>query len=209
MVVVSFCGCGGGWTFLAGISIVATYPDRQLLLRAAESAAPGLPELAGSPSTDELLEKYPDLRHVPREKWFRVLLGKLETDQIASLGSGIFFLIFLSFGFVVPLHVGETLVAGRLLRRHGQVRSVILPYCEMAVPVAFTLWYLQTFLIWFSFAPSVEGKWQYLIRALTAAVAPLPALVGVWREWPWLLRVFLHAGWLLVILWTVGSLTRP
>ena len=196
---------------LAGVSVPATYPDRQLLLRAVESpAAETTPEAGraqppGSSATDELLEKYPDLRQVPRDQWFRVLLAKLETDQIANLGSGILFLIFLSLGFVGPLCVGETLVAGSLVRRYGPTPSAILPYCEMAVPAAFTLWYVQSFLIWIAFAPPVEGKLPFLIRTLACALAPLPALVGVWREWPWLLRVLLHAGWIFVIL----SLTRP
>jgi serine/threonine protein kinase len=211
MQVVSFCGCGGGWTMLAGVAVPATYPDRQLLLRAVESPAsgtsadPGRAQPPASSATDELLEKYPDLRQVPRDQWFRVLLAKLETDQIANLGSGILFLIFLSLAFVGPLCVGETLVAGRLLRRHGRARSAILPYCEMAVPAAFTFWYLQSFLIWICFAPPVEGKLQFLIRTLICALAPVPAVVSVWRQWPWPLRVLLHAGWILLILW----LTRP
>jgi len=84
-----------------------------------------------------------------------------------------------------------TSVAGTLVRRHGRLRSAIVPYAELGIPSILTVVYANGLL--FQFLIGIASSWKYLLP-LTVLLAT--ASIGVLRRWHWLVRTVLHIAWL-------------
>jgi hypothetical protein len=92
----------------------------------------------------------------------------------------------------------EILVAGKLLRRRGQLRLIIWPYFELVIPA--TIFVLLAGIVSFHLALGGADRNIWLV-----AVLPLLALAitGVVRRWHWLVRLLVHASWLAMNVWAV------
>jgi hypothetical protein len=97
-------------------------------------------------------------------------------------------------GIVGSIFVVETLAAGNLLRRHGRVRRMIGPYFELVIPVMLLI--LLGGAVAYRWSTDGLSRHGWLLPVL-----PLLALAvaGVLRKWHWMLRVLLHAAWLVVL----------
>jgi hypothetical protein len=87
--------------------------------------------------------------------------------------------------------VCETLAAGALLRRHGRLRAVLLPYAEVAL-TATTLIFMSVGLVFQLSMHRFAGRVGHvlLLGLLVLAVA------GILHRWPVGVRALLHLGWL-------------
>jgi hypothetical protein len=83
------------------------------------------------------------------------------------------------------------MAAGMLLRRFGQIRSMIGPYIELVIPAMLALIYANGLAI--SLAIGEYNGWAYY---LVAAVLTAIAAVGACLRFHWTIRVVLHAAWL-------------
>jgi hypothetical protein len=195
---------GGGWLFVVGTTLYTPNhkdSDLWLLSKAArmdEEPGPGMAEpgakLRRGPA-ERLLEKYPDLRAVPAQERGRVLYYKIMADWSAGIPIGIGLGLISLLSATVAVSVAETLAASILLRRLGRVRAVIWPYIELAVPGVLLIAELVGG-SWRLFAGWFTGHGGQLLILLVALVLLVLAITAVLRGWHWLVRSFLHLGWL-------------
>jgi hypothetical protein len=195
---------GGGWLFVVATTLFPASQegsDLRLLSEAAYIEERGLlpllpPGANRHPEPAErLLEKYPDLREVPAPERGRLLYQKIMADWTAGIPVGIGLGLLCIVGMSLVVTLAETLAAGMLLRRLGQVRAVIWPYIELAVPGAILAIGLfaglgRLFAGWFT-----GHSGQLLILLLALALLVL-AITAVLRGWHWLVRSLLHLGWM-------------
>jgi serine/threonine protein kinase len=85
----------------------------------------------------------------------------------------------------------ETMAAGILLRRHGQVTTAIWPYFEFVIP--FMLAVVLSISVLFRAATVGIGAraWHLLLVPVL-----LFAITGVLKGWQWRVRALLHTAWL-------------
>jgi hypothetical protein len=140
---------------------------------------------------DRLLEKYPDLREVPVEERGRVLYHKLLLDLMTGIPPGLWLgALFVLLGGVLTCTI-QVMAAGPLLRRPGSRWAVLPPYLEVAIP--------STVLICLSFGTLLLANYGHRplqIGHLALFGLLVLALTSALRRWPGLLRLALHAGWL-------------
>jgi eukaryotic-like serine/threonine-protein kinase len=185
-----------GWVLITSTSVTPAEADLHLLAEAAwEHPGPG-PHPA-----DELLRKYPDLAGVPAEERGEVLYQKVRTDLIVGIPAGIWTGMFVVLCLAEVAAVCETLAAGALLRRHGRLRAVFLPYAEIAVP-ATTLIVLSIGI----FTLSLQ-RFTWRIGHVFLLGLLVLAITGILRRWPLGVRALLQLGWLGTLL--LLGLTRP
>jgi hypothetical protein len=130
-----------------------------------------------------------------------VLCSKIVYDACADIPVGIWLGLLFAFAVCGFSGVGGTLVAGRLLRRYGSIRSMALRYAEVALPGLLLL--MGGFLLLYSPRPpavkmllgSDDVYVEILVYGLMWALAGL-AVAGVFRAWHWIICVLLHAGWI-------------
>jgi hypothetical protein len=189
-----------GWYFINLTAVWPVQADLELLSRAAweEPTPPGKePDPAGQPRpqpSDELLEKYPDLRAVSPAERGRVLAKKITADLMAGIPLGICFGALFVLAVAVPVYTTQVIAAGPLVRRQGPRFAVLLPYVEVSVPA--------TVLFVLAFSSTVEHYFNIRLQLWHLALFVLLGLVliGTRCGWPWPLRLLLHAGWL----WSAG-----
>jgi hypothetical protein len=122
--------------------------------------------------------------------WVAVLLAYQAAGE-QGIPYGIWLGMLSVLGILGLIFVVETLAAGSLLRRHGRVRLIIVPYFELVLPV--TLVILLVGVVLFR---SARGQFDQYRGALLVLPLLALALTGVLRGWHWGLRAVLHAGWL-------------
>jgi hypothetical protein len=109
---------------------------------------------------------------------------------------GITYGVWIGISYVVALvgvvFVMQTRVAGSLLRRHGRVRRIIVPYFEIVIPAGLIIVVVIAIFarIVMGYPFSHYGKGFILVPPLVIAIA------GVLRNWHLLLRLALHVVWL-------------
>jgi eukaryotic-like serine/threonine-protein kinase len=185
-----------GWVLITTTSVTPAEADLRLLAAAAwEHPGPG-PHPA-----DELLRKYPDLAGVPAEERGEVLYQKVRTDLIVGIPAGIWMGMFVVLCLAEVAAVCETLAAGALLRRHGRLRMVVLPYAEIAIP-ATTLIVLSIGI----FTLSLQ-RFTWRVGHLFLLGLLVLTITGILRKWPLGVRVLLQLGWLGSLIFL--GLTRP
>jgi hypothetical protein len=98
--------------------------------------------------------------------------------------------------FLASVCVVEVLAAGMLLRRHGRVRAMIVPYLELAVPctLAVVIGLANFFRL---VGGSVRPQGFLFFVTMTPALAL--TITGALRRWPWPVRTLLHAGWVALL----------
>jgi hypothetical protein len=111
--------------------------------------------------------------------------------SLAGLPYGIWLGMLSALVFMGSVLTVGTMAAGMLLRRFGQIRSMIVPYIELVIPAMLALIYANGMA--FNFAIGRYDGWAYyLVAAVLAAIAA----VGAWMRFNWVIRVVLHAVWL-------------
>jgi hypothetical protein len=185
-----------GWQLVTVATVWPVQSDLRLLAEAAwdepggdGAAADHAPTPPPRPAA-QLLERYPDLRHVPAAERGKVIYHKLRTDLIAGVPPG----LWLAALFVVLVGVGgitaQTVAAGPLLRGEGTLGGLLLPYFERSIPA--------TVLFVFAF-DALGERWfnvPFEIWHLSLFGLLVLAMLGSLRGWPWPVRLLLHAGWL-------------
>jgi hypothetical protein len=164
----------------------------------------------GKGHAERLLAKYPDLREVPAGERGRVFYHKLRADLIAGLPEGVWLAVLLLMPIGLLIFAAQMMAAGPLLRRQGARPAVLLPYLERAVPASLLIVMIPAC----AFAVTPAVQYINLPPALlrSALIGYLPALgvmglalTSALRDWPWPLRLLLHAGWLfssgMVLVW--------
>jgi serine/threonine protein kinase len=179
------------WPILGGTSLLST--------AAWEGSVEGDRETADSLRSQirkELLEKYPDLRDIPVQERGRVMRGKLIYDVYTAIPLSIWSGMLLSVGFCVAFGAFSTALGGQLLRARGGVRRALLPYLEGTVPAAIFCWCPAMIMIPWLLGGRLNAPLWYV--ALLIGVTGL-AVTGVLRRWHWLVRLPLHAGWIVLM----------
>jgi hypothetical protein len=191
-----------GWLGVVWTTLHPADDDLRLLTQAAwEEPAPERPELPARrplgnsgdrvPAAERLLRKYPDLRSLPAASRGTVLYDKFRADAMAHVPLGIWLAMFFALGMAEGLCVGGTMVAGPLLRQHGRLTAVVLPYLEVAVPGTA----LVALVLGVPFRLAVHSQfttqaWHPVFAAFLAL-----AVVAAFRHWPWFVRLLFQAGW--------------
>jgi hypothetical protein len=137
---------------------------------------------------DELLRMYPDMQHLPRDQRASVLFRKIIADELANVRFGIWGSLFASMVICAVVGVGETLIAGPLLRRFTWYRAIV-PYTELAVPVAALTYVGGNYL----FAAMLGPVGIFGASRIVLAVAAM--LLTIWaaiRRWHWTSRIALQ-----------------
>jgi hypothetical protein len=155
--------------------------------------------------------RYPDLRGKPEAEQRRILYDKMACDAVINVQSGLLKAVPTFFFVLLLIPAVEALVAGHLWRRYQRAWAVTLAYAERMVPLAFTLVLCAGFL-WavIQFPPTATGGWfetyqRLYWRGELAMVAMVAAQVAAWRGWSWPLRLFLHAAWIGLLVWSLAA----
>jgi hypothetical protein len=173
-----------------GVIMTAVFPagkDLSLLSEAAASRRP-----------DSLLERYPDLRAVPEQERGRLLHDKIMAGLMARVPLGIWLMMLYVVAVTEIVCVSLTMVAGRLLRRQGSVRTCLLPYAEVVLPGVMLISVVFDALFTVYFQKFVAQIWHgTLVAALVLAV------VAAVRGWHWAWRLAFQVAWIvsLGLLW--------
>jgi hypothetical protein len=188
-----------GSLLVIGTAVLPIEADLQSLSRAAwERPAPR----GAGENLARLLQKYPELRHVPEPERGEVFYQKIRADLIAGIPLGIWFTALLVLGMVVPLFTMQVMAAGPLLRRHGVSPAVLLPYCERAFPalllLTMPLGLIGVFVVFPSYPHSYDLRPVLIFYAFLLGLLAL-ALTSTLRGWAWTVRLGLHLGWLLAL----------
>ncbi len=111
--------------------------------------------------------------------------------SIAGVPYGIWLGMLSALVFMGSICIIETMAAGMLLRRHGQVHSTIGPYAELIVPSFLAVVFSSSALFRLATVGLGERFWHPIM------VPPLVlAVISVLTRWPWRIRALLHAAWL-------------
>jgi hypothetical protein len=110
--------------------------------------------------------------------------------SIAGVPYGIWLGMTSAVVFVGSICVVETMAAGMLLRRHGQIRSAIGPYVELMAPSFLAVVFASSTLFRLATVGLGERFWQPIIVPLLVLAA-----ISVLARWPWYVRAPLHAAW--------------
>jgi hypothetical protein len=190
IILLGYFLFGGVWGNLIETAMKPTAEDRWLLSQAAWSTG----EHPGWRPAERLLEKYPDLRALRPPERVEVLSAKIDAETIIALGDGLTVPIVLTLVLGIPFWAGTTAAAGSLLRGRGRGRllSVIVTYCEVAVPTAMLLILLTILLV----ALHLRLEERFPTAVFLCAVPIVPAVAGALRGWHWTLRAALQATWL-------------
>jgi len=179
----------GGWATVLATTINKSEMDIRLLAEVTPHRQDVAGELgpAGGRQNDAaqtLLRRYPDLQALPAEQRLALLREKIISDIGVGIPVGIWLGILftlLSFGLFGTC---GTILASVLMRRHGSVRHMILPYLEGTIPAAWLILfcYLQLFYQIHDANP---------LFVLSFAALACAAWAGILRDWP----VYLRASW--------------
>ena len=212
--------CGGVWAF-AGLEVMNAVQKREnvlafkddLLQRQQEPLAdvwvvPELGELHREVYEPDWQEhRYPDLKGLSHDDQRRILYDKMVCDAMIGVQKGLLWAmpIYLVGMFLVP--AVEALAAGSLWRRYRRPGPVTLAYVERIVPLALTL-ILGVTTVWVAalLRKIVTEDWFSVYERAywpmhVALVVMVVAQVATWRGWSGSLRLFLHAAWIVLVIW--------
>ncbi len=150
--------------------------------------------------------RYPDLKGMSRDDQRRILYDKMVSDAMIGVQFALLGLMPLSFTFLF-VFAAEALAAGSLWRRYRRPWPVTVAYVERVIPPAVTLILgVQAVLSALALRTMVTEDWlgtyQRAFWPLEVALATLVvAQVATWRGRSWWLRLLLHAGWIVLVIW--------
>jgi Protein kinase domain len=210
--------CGGAWAFAGGEvrkvllrreNVLAFKDD--LLQRQREPLAdvwvvPQFGELSREVYEPDWQERrYPDLKGMSRDDQRRILYDKMVCDAIIGVQHALLWSLPLYFMLMILVPALEVVAAGSLWRRYRRPWPMTIAYVERVVPVALTLalgavalWVaiLLRSLIGAGWLGIYERGYWPLQVAIVLVIVPQ---VAAWREWPVWLRLLLHAGWIVLV----------
>jgi hypothetical protein len=158
-------------------------------------------------------ERYPDLRGLPAQDQRLILYDKMACDAVIGIQRGLLKALPLFFTALVLLPALQTLAAGHLWRRYQRSWPVTVAYIERIIPFNLTLTWSVALVLGAFWNPATgAGDWftryQRAVWPMEVAiVAAVVAQVAAWREWKWPIRLFLHAGWIVLVIWGRMRLT--
>jgi hypothetical protein len=121
---------------------------------------------------------------------------KIDFELVTSVPLGIWFGMLAALGLCVPVSVSGTVAAGASLRRDGRLWHALPAYLELVVPVAVFCAHIFVLLL----VPMIGVRlnlpaWYFvLVLAMTAL-----AITAVRRRWHWMIRLAVHSGWMLLL----------
>jgi hypothetical protein len=210
--------CGGVWAF-AGAEMrkallrrenVLAFKD-DLLQRQREPLVdawvlPELGELSREVYEPDWQERrYPDLKGMSRDDQRRILYDKMVCDAIIGVQTALLWSTPFYFIFTIIVPALEAVAAGSLWRRYRHPWPLTIAYVERIVPLALTLglafsaaWQAALFrtIRGAGWLGAYERAGWPLQVALALVIVPQ---VAVWRGWPVWLRMLLHAGWIILV----------
>ena len=198
------------FTLTAGLLAVITTavePVRADLRNLAEAAwsespsqgKPGSsPEPTPTPPQARLLNKYPDLHHIPPRERGEVFYQKIRADMIAGIPLGIWIGVALPLLGAALVFVIQVAAAGPLLRQFGPRPAVVLPYFERVIPALALLGQLIG-LITLKGLLGMDYTRQVLPWYLALFGFLSLTLLGTIRGWAWPIRLLLHVGWIVTM----------
>ena len=212
--------CGGVWAF-AGTEVLKVLLRRDNvlafkddLLQRQHGPVVGAWELPEFGELDrEVYEpdwqerRYPDLRGMSRDDQRRILYNKMVCDAIIGVQRGLMYFIPLYFIVMMVVPGLEAVAAGSLWRRYRRPWPLTIAYVERIVPIVFTLSLGGAVVMaaavlramcgadWFGFYESVFWPLQV---ALALVIVPQVAVRCGWPVW---LRLLLHAGWIVFVVY--------
>jgi hypothetical protein len=142
-------------------------------------------------ATQDLLDKYPDLRDVPPDSRGRILHDKLRADLITRIPLGIWWSTLYILVVSESICIAGTMVGSPLVRRHGRSLAAILPCLEIGMPCTLLVG-LACGIPFTVFVRRVPLEIWHAVLALFLVLA----LVAALRRSPWYVRLLLQAGWL-------------
>jgi hypothetical protein len=186
----------GGWATVLAVTLDAHVHSDLVMLGESVGATPE--------HTDEMLERYPDLRAAPEPKRGRLLADKIASDLVAGTAVGMWLgLLFIVTAFG-SLGVLGTVLTGELLRR-PRSGGLVLTYLEATLPSAF----LVLLLFFWLFFPSAVSRATGLAILLFVVLACL-AVIATLHNWRWPIRGTAYTlGVIHMSLVTTGALTWP
>lgn len=142
-----------------------------------------------------LANHYPDLGAKAENQRGATLFPKVVTDLCHGTLAGFLAGMLTSLILGLGLGISETLAAGYLWRREPTVRSVLIPYLELVLPVAGLLG-VAVALVLVEAAPTdvPSATWVYKALPMQLLLIAL-AVVGVTCGWRWPYRYSLYFAW--------------
>jgi hypothetical protein len=183
-----------GWLMAAFTAVLPTDADLKVL---SEAAATGRPE--------SVLDRYPELRDIPPGERGPLLYHKVRADLLTGIPVGIWLGMLYIVGIFGAGCICVTMAAGSLLRRHGRLRSVLLPYLEIALPVSILI-----SMAFGSLFGSFFNRFTLRFWHLAMFVFLVLTIVSILRGWPWRIRLALQVGWIVSgVLLGVAKVNAP
>jgi tRNA A-37 threonylcarbamoyl transferase component Bud32 len=214
--------CGGVWAF-AGTQVKNTLHSRENRLAFQDDllqrqqgpfyddpwVLPGIGEIRRDVYEPDWQEqRYPDLKGLSRDEQRKILYDKMVCDAVIGVQIGLLWAMPMYFIILVLVPAVEALAAGSLWRRYQRPWPVLVPYAERIIPLALTLIFGGILILTpFMLRTLMTGDWlgtylrSYWPMALALA-ALVVAQVAAWRGWYWLLRLLLHAAWIVLCVWS-------
>jgi tRNA A-37 threonylcarbamoyl transferase component Bud32 len=213
--------CGGAWAF-AGTEVYKALLRREyvlafkddLLQRQREALLADvwvIPELGGlsrevyEPDWQE--RRYPDLKGMSRDDQRRILYDKMVCDAIIAVQRGLMYFTPLYFIIMIAMPGLEAVVAGSLWRRYRRPWPLTIAYVERIVPLALTLALGGALVMAAAVLRNMRGAdwlgvYERIFWPLQVALAlVIVPQVAVRRGWPVWLRLLLHAGWIVLVVY--------
>ena len=142
--------------------------------------------------------EYPELEKVPVERRAALLAAKMRGDMTDDIRTGLIMGLAISIGLSLVAGVGETLVAGPLIRRYRWYRALV-SYSE--VGLAFTVAIVMAIVILVR-SVSVTLPAPTLADALHLMLIFGVICLAIWaagRRWQWFARVALQITWIALL----------
>jgi hypothetical protein len=142
-----------------------------------------------------------------RDDQRKVLYDKMVCDAMIGVQIGLISAMPVYFVGMFLVPAVEALAAGSLWRRYRRPWPVTIAYVERIIPLAMTLILgavtgLAAFAVRTMAADDWLGIYERAFWPMQVALAVLiVAQVAAWRGWPLPLRLLLHAGWIVLVIW--------
>jgi hypothetical protein len=195
----AFVSCVGFPVILA-LVVVPSLADLTLVCHSASTPAAEAGKTISHASA-ALAQRYADLAATEPERRGELFMSKIVSDQVSGSLSAVCVGVLVALLTAGSLALCGTFAAGFLLRRGQRLARVVVPYLEVTLPVTATLTLgVGTALspVWSAFLGGELFAAGGLPLAALAGVTAL-MVVGVVRGWPWLLRLCLGLGWLVLL----------
>jgi eukaryotic-like serine/threonine-protein kinase len=190
---------GVGWSLIVTLVVINTMEDTELFRQATIREQTTTIDWA-----EVIAEKYPNLRNETPEKRVHLFSRRIRAEQalasLLALWIGVFFCLF---GYLA-VGVIQTMGAGYLLRSRQRFWSVPGPYLELTLPPQLLLVAALRGVLYLAAPESFPFNDSYWVLLGFSLLAIPISVLGVFRDWPWLLRCWLYV-WLAQLACRIAS----